>query len=223
MRDLFFNMPARRRFLKSKPAESRVCRRIFLEKAAAHPGVSFRLFIDGLLKVFLPAGSFTERVTAAWPRLAPPGAWWETQGEDDGFEVVIVHARPEVSRKDRQFIQIYANRRHIDEFSLVQGVDYAYDSWMPGGAFPMAFVFIEINPPLVDFNIHPAKKEARFRDLPAIRHRIVETIRDRVAGDYYRAPGFISPILGLSGTLRTALLRFRGGKPLNRSGASLEG
>lgn len=186
VKDLFFNMPARRRFLKSTRAENTLCRRIFLEKAAAHPEISFRLVVDGILKSYLPAGSPLERITSAWPKLAPPSSWWETRAEGDGFKLITVHPRPEVSRKDRQYIQVYANRRRIDEFSLVQAVQYAYDTWMPGGAFPVAFVFIDVDPSLVDFNIHPAKKEARFRDLPAIRHRLIESIKDRLTGESYR-------------------------------------
>ncbi len=186
VKDLFFNMPARRRFLKSRRAETTMCRRIFLEKAAAHPEIAFRLFVDGVLKNFLPAGTLLERISTAWPRLAPPGSWWETTAEGDGFRINAVHARPEVSRKDRQYIQIYTNRRRIDEFALVQAVQYAYDPWMPGGAFPAAFIFIDVDPVLVDFNIHPAKKEARFRDLPAIRHRLIEALKDRLTGESYR-------------------------------------
>ena len=186
VQDLFYNMPARRRFLKSVRGESTLCRRIFLEKAAAHPETGFRMFMDGVLKSYLPPGSYLNRVSTTWPRLAPPAAWWETEAEGDGFVIRAVHARPEISRKDRQYIQIYANRRRIDEFALIQAVQYAYDSWMPGGAFPVAFIFIDIDPSLVDFNIHPAKKEARFRDLPAIRHRLVDMLKDRLTGESYR-------------------------------------
>ncbi|RKX90205.1 MAG: DNA mismatch repair endonuclease MutL [Spirochaetes bacterium] len=186
VKGLFYNMPARRRFLKSSRGEITMCRRIFLEKAAAHPEVAFRLFIDGVLKNYLPVSSPLERIPAAWPRLAPPSSWWETQAEGDGFRITAVHARPEISRKDRQYIQIYANRRRIDEFALVQAVQYAYDAWMPGGAFPTAFIFIDVDPSLVDFNIHPAKKEARFRNLPAIRHRLVEVLKDRLTGESYQ-------------------------------------
>jgi len=186
VKDLFFNMPARRRFLKSARGETTLCRRIFLEKAAAHPEITFRLFIDGVLKSFLPSGSYLNRIPATWPRLAPPAAWWDTAAEGDGFNITAVHARPEVSRKDRQYIQIYANRRRIDEFALVQAVQYAYDPWMPGGAFPTAFIFIDVDPALVDFNIHPAKKEARFRDLPAIRHRLIESLKDRLTEESYQ-------------------------------------
>ncbi len=201
VQDLFFNMPARRRFLKSKRAENTLCRRIFMEKAAAHPEIAFRLFVDGVLKNYLPAGSPLDRVSSAWPRLASPVSWWETSAEGDGFSITTVHARPEISRKDRQYIQIYANRRRIDEFSLVQAIQHAYDQWMPGGAFPVAFIFVNVDPSLVDFNIHPAKKEARFRDLPAIRHRLIESIKDRLTGEAYRKRAENVDALPVQGTL----------------------
>ncbi|MCG8452554.1 MAG: DNA mismatch repair endonuclease MutL, partial [Spirochaetales bacterium] len=111
MKDLFYNMPARRRFLKSAQAETRLCTRIFMEKAAAHPEVSFRLFREGKLKQFFPPGRHIDRVKAAWPRLAPEAAWWQTEVDGNGFKLIMVHARPESSRRDRQGIQIYANRR----------------------------------------------------------------------------------------------------------------
>lgn len=185
IRDLFFNLPARRRFLKSSRAESGLCRRVFLEKAAAHPERTFRLFSEGKMKIYLPAGTPTERIRTAWPSIAPEAAWWETRGEGEGFEFVIVHARPEINRKDRQYIHIYVNGRRIDEYSLVQAVQYAYDRCMPGGVFPLAFVFIDIDPLLADFNIHPAKKEARFRDIQAIRQCIIDSLKDRMTHESY--------------------------------------
>lgn len=192
VRNLFFNMPARRKFIKSVRAENTLCRRIFLEKAVANPDLNFRLFIDGQLKTYLPASSFRDRVERAWPRLGSSQSWWESTGVDHDFSITVVHARPEISRKDRQYIQIYANRRRIDEFALVQGVVHAYDNWMPGGTFPIAFVFIDIDPKLVDFNIHPAKKEARFRDLPTLRHRMIEIIRQKLTDQSYKNRAHLS-------------------------------
>ena len=190
--DLFYNLPARRRFLKSARAEGGLCRRIFLEKAAAHPETRFRFFSDSVLKSYFPDSDHRERVSAEWPALAPTGSWSEISSSGDGFSMTLVLTRPEQSRRDRQYIQIFANRRRIDEFSLVQAVTYAFDPWMPGGAFPVTFVFLEIDPALVDFNIHPAKKEARFRDLPAIRNRLIETIKHHLTTQAYRQRQVVS-------------------------------
>jgi len=185
VRDLFYNIPARRRFLKNGRGEMTLCRKVFLEKAAAHPWISFRLLIDGKMKSYFPCGSYVERIQLAWPRLAPPGSYWKTETRGEGFDITIIHARPEISRKNRQYIQIYANRRRIDEFSLVQGVQHAYDAWMPGGNFPIAFVFIDIDPYLVDFNIHPAKKEARFRNITSLRHQLIDSINENLIAESY--------------------------------------
>jgi DNA mismatch repair protein MutL len=175
--DLFFNQPARRRFLKSPRGETSACRRVFLEKAAAHPDVTFRLFLDGTMRNFLPAGTRIERLTAAWPDVfqgTPPKT---VRGSGPGFTFDAVVARPELSRKDRRYLQVYANRRRIDEFSLTKALELGFDPFLPGGVFPVAFLFLEVEPHLVDFNIHPAKKEARFRDPSAIRHRVIDEIR----------------------------------------------
>ena len=187
VRDLFFNMPARRQFLGSPRSEGSRCRRIFFEKSAAHPGINFRFFVDGVIKSYLPAGTFQDRIRAAWPQLAPDPAWWQSEWMGEDFQLQVVHARAEFSRRDRKYIHIYANRRRIDEYALMQGVAHAYDAYLPGGAFPMAFVFLEVSPALVDFNIHPAKKEARFRDLPGIRHRLVDSIQNRLSEESYRS------------------------------------
>ncbi|MFW6312423.1 MAG: hypothetical protein ACOC2N_00880, partial [Spirochaetota bacterium] len=68
------------------------------------------------------------------------------------------------------------NRRRVWEYALVQAVEYAYREYLHGGLYPVAYLFLDIEPELVDFNIHPAKREVRFRNLPAIHRRIVETL-----------------------------------------------
>jgi DNA mismatch repair protein MutL len=173
--DLFFNLPARKRFLKSPAAEAQLCRQVFLEKALAHPRIAFRLFSDGLLRHFLPAQELKERVAAAYA--LDPAHLYAGGGEATGTAVQVVAARPELARRDRRLLQIFVNRRRIHEFALVQAVEYAFGEHVPGGSFPAAFVFLEVEPSLVDFNVHPAKKEARFRTLPELRQAVIGTLR----------------------------------------------
>jgi len=186
---LFYNMPARRKFLGTERSEGAMCQKVFFEKATAHPGIAFRCFVDGKPRGSYLAGSQLERVAACWPNLAQKTLWLETSAKEDGFSIHVVHLRPEIGRKNRKHIRIFANRRRIDEFSLVHAVSQAYASWIPGGSFPIAFVFIEVDPTLVDFNIHPAKKEARFRNLPGIRHTLIEAIKRRLAEKAYQERG----------------------------------
>lgn len=183
---LFFNMPARRKFLGTERSEAAMCQKVFAEKAAAHPGIAFKYFVNEKPKRLYLAAPRLERVAACWPNLAQASSWLETLTEEDGFRIHVVHLRPEIGRRDRKYIRIFANRRRIDEFSLAHAVTHAYAPWMPGGSFPIAFVFIEVDPALIDFNIHPAKKEARFRNLHDIRHALTDAIRKRLAEGAYR-------------------------------------
>jgi DNA mismatch repair protein MutL len=184
--DLFYNLPVRRKFLKSTAAETGMCRQTFLEKAVAHPDIAFRLFTDGALKSFLPPREQKQRVAQAFALPAEHLSFLEA--EQPSITLGIVAARPELNRRDRRLIQIYVNRRRILEYSLVHAVEHAFGGYMPGGQHPVAFVFLELDPGLVDFNIHPAKREARFRDLPALHQLITGALREHLQSFDLRAP-----------------------------------
>jgi len=177
--DLFFNLPVRRRFLKSAAAETAACRRILLDKALAFPEAGFRFFTDGRLKFFFPPADLKARICAAFSLEA---AHMEiVSGEGEGFQLTLIAARPELARRDRRLLRIYVNRRRIEEYRLIQALEYSYADFMPGGRFPVCFAFLEVEGELVDFNIHPAKKEARFRDPDALRRAIRELLSGYLA------------------------------------------
>jgi DNA mismatch repair protein MutL len=173
--DLFYAIPARRRFMKTASAETAQCKAIFLEKAAAFPEVSFKFFTDGNLKIFLPAGDMLSRLSSAYSEIDQRMLTLLT-GTGDGFRLSLAAASPDLSRRDRRYIQVYVNRRRIWEYALTQGVEYAYSHYLPGGVYPSCFVFVEIDPGRVDFNIHPAKKEAKIKNVAEIRQRITELL-----------------------------------------------
>lgn len=175
--ELFHNLPARRKFLRGASAESNLCRGAFLEKAVPHPGVAFRLFTEGDLRLFLPPAELVDRVAAANERLVDRRALHAVRGSTPGVDIEAVVSDPALSRSDRRLIHVYVNGRRIWEFAFVQAVEYAFSHVLPGGRFPIAFVFLSVDPSLVDFNIHPAKREARFQNKADIRSRIVDVIR----------------------------------------------
>ncbi len=179
---LFENFPARRQFLKRASAESALCRQVFIDKALAWPGVEFRLSVDGSERLILPrAASFRERVLAV---LAPEGAdtfVHEIAGSEEGFSFILVLGSPDLVRQDRRDVLVFVNGRRISEYSLVQAIEYGAEGHFPNGGHPLAALFATVDPARVDFNIHPAKREARFRDPGAI-HRAVSS----AARDFYR-------------------------------------
>ncbi|NNM54377.1 MAG: DNA mismatch repair endonuclease MutL [Spirochaetales bacterium] len=192
--ELFHEVPARKRFLKSPSAESQLCRKIFDEKALAFPEVGFRLVIDGKLRLQIEPQTLGQRLGQLW------GSPWddtthlrEFQGGDSDAQWTVWVLLPPAHRSDRKKIHIWANRRPLQEFAFVQAVSYAFEGWLPGGAYPYAAVFLEIAPHLVDFNIHPTKREARFRGADTLHRALVQTVRAGLQRTVPSAPLFQAP------------------------------
>ena len=180
VKELFCYLPARRKFLKSPAAETASCRTVFYEKALAFPGITFKLFLDGKLTSYLPAATLKKRVADAYPSLAPEKLYHQVEAKCDGYSVTILFPGVEVVRRDRRDIHIYVNSRPIQEFALVQAVCYGLSAYFPGGTYPAAFLFIQIDPSLVDFNIHPAKREVKINNLPIIHRTVVEALKQHM-------------------------------------------
>jgi DNA mismatch repair protein MutL len=176
---LFENFPARKQFLKRAQAESALCRQVFIEKALAWPEIEFRFSSDGGQKIILPpAPSLRERFIAALEPKEPESFFYELSGLGEGFSFSVVVGSPDVVRSDRRQLMVFVNGRRIMEYSLLQALEYGAEGHFPNGAHPAGALFVTVNPELVDFNIHPAKREARFRDPAALHHAVSLTVRD---------------------------------------------
>jgi DNA mismatch repair protein MutL len=177
--NLFDTIPARKQFLKRDGSEAVLCRQVFIEKALAFPALEFRFIRDGKPQDFLPAvSSQKERFAAALLDTAEAAFLPEIHVSGEGFSADIVIGRPELFRYDRRMLYVFANGRRIQEYSLMQAMEYGVQGWFPNGTHPAGAVFINIDPALVDFNIHPAKREVRFRDSGAIHHAVSSSLRN---------------------------------------------
>ncbi len=179
---VFENFPARRQFLKRPATEGLMCRNTFIEKALARPDIAFRFISDGETKIDLPAGqTLRDRFVDANRYEYDKNLFYEVKGSQSGtnpdWSFTVITGEPAVSRTNKKDIFIYANGRRIQEYSLVQAVEYGGQGFFPNGTYPIACVFVNINPKLIDFNIHPAKKEARFSDISEIHHGISSSLR----------------------------------------------
>lgn len=180
---LFENFPARRQFLKRPGTEALMCKNTFIEKAMARPDISFRFINDGEVKLNLPAcENFKERFISANSYPEDKVLFFELTGKsshkESDWSFTAIIGEPAVSRSNKKDIYIYTNGRKIQEYSLVQAVEYGGMGFFPNGTYPVACVFVEINPKLVDFNIHPAKREARFYDISDLHHGVSSTIKN---------------------------------------------
>ena len=176
---LYDTIPARKRFLKRPGSEAASCRQIFNEKALAFPNIAFRFTQDGVLKAFLPpVPSLRERFIQIFLEEREGAFIHEIANGGEGFSVSVVAGGPELPRKDRRLQFVFANNRRIQDFALLQALEYGLQGWFPNGTHPLGAVFVTIDPALADFNIHPAKREARFADQGAIHHALSSALRD---------------------------------------------
>lgn len=177
IRQLFANLPARRRFLSRPQAETTAIRNVIRDKAAPFPEIRFTFESESGSRTVLPPQDLVTRIADLFGNVAPVHTLREITGTGDGFSVHIVAAVPEIVRRDRRYIRVFVNKRRVWEYRLIQAVEYAFQDVQHGGLFPVAAVFLDIDPELVDVNIHPAKREVRIRPSAEVHHRIVELLR----------------------------------------------
>ena len=177
VRNLFFNLPARRKFLRSEQTETAHIEHIVTLCALAHPTVAFRLVVEERTRFDLaPATELAGRLRELYgnqlvAQLLPL----------DGEGIHGFVGKPGISRADRSQQHIFVNGRPVES----KGINYAllegYHTGLMKGKFPVTFLFLEINPELVDVNIHPAKREVRFRDEFAVRQCVTAAVRQALA------------------------------------------
>ena len=173
---LFEDYPARRQFLKRAQAEAALCRQVFLDKALAHPEVAMRFMSEGRLAFALRPAEPEARVVEAYDEI-PAGLAYRVRFSGPGCSGSVVIASPAFCRNDRRLMQVFVNRRRVQDAGLLQALDYAFEGFLPGGTHPAAFLFAEVDPALADFNIHPAKREVRLKDQQGLRHAFVEAVK----------------------------------------------
>ncbi len=178
VRALFESFPARRQFLKRPSSETAQCRQVFLEKALAHSSIGF-VWNSGPESERLGPSGLMERIALLY-REIPPAILSEFRSEAADCPFNIVWADPSFSRRDRKYLQVFVNRRRVPEWGLSGSLEYAFSEYLPGGMRPCAFLFVEIDPSLADFNIHPAKREVRIKNADTLKSGIFAAFRDHL-------------------------------------------
>ncbi|MDR7421761.1 MAG: DNA mismatch repair endonuclease MutL, partial [Armatimonadota bacterium] len=173
---LFYNTPARLKFLKS-PAREQALIAAAVERAAlAAPRVAFRFTVDGRQVGLWPPAAATARV-ADLLASGRPGDLVEARGALPGGRLTGWLARPERGRPARTGQYVFVNRRPVSSAALRRAVEQGYAQLLPVGRFPVFALFVEIDPALVDVNVHPRKLEVRFRDEGALFGAVARTVR----------------------------------------------
>ena len=188
VRDLFANVPARLKFLKSDATEVAAIRDTVASYALLHPQVRFQLTIDGRAALSTSGDGDRRRASAAVHGAAVAKEMLEIVGLPLIKGIV---SQPRVSRGSRDWIVLAVNARPIASRTLLYALEECYQGRLERGRHPVAVLDIGIDPELVDVNVHPAKREVRFRDENAVFAAVQRAVRVALGGSepfFYRAP-----------------------------------
>ena len=180
---LFNSVPTRRKFLKTDPTETAHITyntRLF---AVAHPRVAFRVLDNGRTIFQSPAcEDLRDRIAEIWGRsLADDLISVDVSDPKTGYRLSGLTAKPGVGRSTRRELVTLVNHRPVDSRTLGFAVLDAYHGRIQKGRYPPAFLFLKVEPQEVDVNVHPAKREVRFRNDGAIRRFVLSAITDTLS------------------------------------------
>jgi len=231
VRQLFFNLPARRKFLRTEPTESAHIQHYLTLAALAFPQVAFTFLKDGRQVWQLPPvigrsdpagrlGALRERLRALYgaeQKLLPVDfaaqlRSFESAGDGEGSLVAIPAplvrvwgfiGAPGVSRQTREDQHLFVNRRPVENRGLNFALMEGYHTSLMKGRYPVACLFLEIDPAAVDINIHPAKREVRFHQESEVRRLVAQAVRQALL-DFHgpassapsRPPTTVRPLAG---------------------------
>lgn len=179
VRNLFYNAPARRKFLKSPFRETELIQKTIVQYALAYPHIAFRLIVDGRESWVMPAATPLERLGAAWGR--------DVAGEMIAVDYTSVDlrvrgfvSRPSLARASREWQNFFVNGRPIRSGLFAVMLERPFAGRLPPGRHPLAVIHIELDPQLVDVNVHPRKAEVRFYQERAIYGAVQQAVEQAI-------------------------------------------
>jgi len=178
--DLYFNTPARRKFLKSEATEGARCDEAYTRIALSRPGVAFALSVNGRRTSHLPPEGSRQRAAALLGEEFARDAV-EVRGESTHARLSGLAAPPGFTRPNRDLQYLFVNGRFVRDKVVAHALREAYADVMHHDRHPGYVLFLEVDPALVDVNVHPTKSEVRFRDSSAIHQFVFHTVSRALA------------------------------------------
>jgi len=180
VKNLFFNVPARRKFLKGNPVELRHIAETFQRVALAHPLVHMQLFHNDAELASYPGTNLRQRVSQVFgmqsnKKLIPVAE------ETDIVRISGFVGKPEYARRTRGEQYLFVNQRFIRNPYLQHAIQHAFDEVLAEGTFPLYVIYLEVDPSEIDVNIHPTKQEVKFGDESILYGFLKVAVRHAVA------------------------------------------
>jgi len=192
--DLFYNVPARLKFLKQDQTERRFMDNLVMRYALAYPSVHFSQAHDGRISLQTSGNGDQRECLAALYGVEIARQMIEVIAEEEGLSLSGFISPPSLTRSNRREILFFVNRRPVQDSALVAALTQAYHTLLMVGRYPLAVIFVELPPEAVDVNVHPTKAEVRFREADAVFRAVQRAVR--------RALLAHTPVPALDGGLR---------------------
>lgn len=177
VQDLFFNLPARRKFLKGDLTERRHISQLVARYALAYPQVSFALTVDGRSRMHSSGNGDRREVLAALYDASLARRMIEVDARGDEITVAGFTSPPDLTRGNRSDLTFFVNGRWVQDQALAAATTQAYQGLLMVGRYPMAVLFVQLPPEQVDVNVHPTKAEVRFADRDQVFSAVQRAIR----------------------------------------------
>ena len=177
--DLFFNVPARRKFLKKENTEFSYLYDVFSKFLMIYHNISFTFYKNNKLLKKYPIQTKKERITALFPKEAKD--LYPINLDIEDFKIEGFISNPELSFKRSNHLYVFINGRFIKDKMLIHAISHGYRSIIEPREYPFVIIFFEINPRFVDVNVHPQKMEVRFNNSQMVHQIISKTIEGELA------------------------------------------
>jgi len=208
VRDLFYNTPARRKFLKSPLREAELVQETVVTYSLAYPSIAFRLIADGRERYAAPPATELERIGLAWGRDVAaemiPISWEALDLRARGYI-----SRPTVARSRRDAQLFFVNGRPVRAGLLAVMLERPYEGRLPPARRPLAVIHLELDPRWVDVNVHPRKAEIRFAQERSVYGALSRAVEEALSA-YPRQEGAATPFWAFPTLAEPALLREEG-------------
>ncbi|MHC4605989.1 MAG: DNA mismatch repair endonuclease MutL [Planctomycetota bacterium] len=182
VRNLFLNVPVRRKFLRKPRVEFEHVHEAVARFAVAHPEVRFDLAHNGIPVFNLPSASDVRERIAHFFGKDLAGALMEVRSDEPPARFRALIAPPAFSKLTLKGQYVYLNGRFIRDRIVTRAINESYREALPHGRYPVVFLFLEVEPGEVDVNVHPTKIEVRFRNVWRVHDRIVDRLSRAVLG-----------------------------------------
>lgn len=177
IRDLFYNTPARLKFLKSDQAEGRSITELMSYLALSHPEIAFKYTVDDKLVFHTPGkGSLANTIFSVFDATLLKGLY-EVREEQNDIKLNGFISRFEYTKGNSSYQLCFVNGRYVKSDVVKEAIQLAYRPYMMHNRYPVCILFIELPPTEIDVNIHPAKTEIKFHDEGALKQLIFSTLK----------------------------------------------